>query len=380
MLSSVAAFSFLMFPLVILAEKHHLLVSTFSVDSIYSVEFDDESLTMSLIANNSAAAAGWITTNSARTFIYAAAWTSPGQVAAYTLNNNYTISLLDSIEGCDASGNPLYVSLLEEQNMILSAESTCSLVYGVDPTNGSFTSQIQVVDYNSSSFVHGIDPTPNGKFVFAADIDQDAVWGFSVDGNGTLVLGEITTAPSSSDGPRHVAFHPNSTYLYVLEQNGCNVDIYSIDNSTGALTYTNQTVATVPSANCTGYWADEVRLSADASILYASTRGRESTTDGFVQGYALSSDGGSFIIPSSDLTTSTTLFSYQTTTSGNSANAVNPAPSTIDVGGKYFVALTDSEIGFLAMLEYYPGNGSMVEVARLSLDDGGCCAASVWLD
>lgn len=63
MLSSVAAFSFVVFPLLALAEKHHLLVSTFSVDSIYSVEFDDESLTMSLIANNSATAAGWITTN-----------------------------------------------------------------------------------------------------------------------------------------------------------------------------------------------------------------------------------------------------------------------------------------------------------------------------
>lgn len=286
MLTSVAAFSFLMFPLVALAEKHHLLVSTFSVDSIYSVEFDDESLAMSLIANNSATAAGWITTN-VRDFEFLcihpltfaslfpvcshlhirrcmdksrssrsvsifygsqhAAHAAQMFLRSYTLNSNYTISMLDSIDGCDASGNPLYVSLLEEQNVIFSAESTCSLVYGVDPTNGSFTSQIQVVDYNSSSFVHGIDHTPNGKFVFAADIDQDAVWGFSVDGNGTLVLGDITTAPSSSDGPRHVAFHPDSTYLYVLEQNGCNVDIYSIDNSTGALTYTNQTVATVPS-------------------------------------------------------------------------------------------------------------------------------------
>lgn len=122
------------------------------------------------------------------------------------------------------------------------------------------------------------------------------------------------------------------------------------------------------------YWADEVRVSPSERYLYCSTRGLEPTTKGWVAVFALSQDG----LPVSD----TPLDVYETATSGGWANAVQPAPGEYNEEGIEYVALTDSEEGFVSVLAF--DGKKVTEVARAKLeylDDGKVvgAATAVWL-
>jgi len=124
------------------------------------------------------------------------------------------------------------------------------------------------------------------------------------------------------------------------------------------------------------YWADEVRLSRTSSppkYLYASTRGLEKGTKGYVAVFSLD-DAGQINGEALDM--------YETETSGGLANAVEPAPEGGD--GVEYIALTDSEEGYVFVLSFDETERRLKEVARgkLGEDDQGKvigAATAVWL-
>ena len=52
-------------------------------------------------------------------------------------------------------------------------------------------------------------------------------------------------SPAAQDGPRHYVFHPNNSSVYVSNEQGSSVTVYSLDSATGTLT-AGQTVTTLP--------------------------------------------------------------------------------------------------------------------------------------
>lgn len=140
------------------------------------------------------------------------------------------------------------------------------------------------------------------------------------------------------------------------------------------------------------FWADEVRTSlsdgAKPRYLYASTRGLEKGKRGYVAVYALTEDGRIDGTASSSSSSSLTasqrqggderypglLDMYTTPTSGGWANAVQPGPT---VNGIEYLALTDSEEGFVFVLSW--DGKKIAEVARVHLGDGEGAATAVWL-
>lgn len=128
------------------------------------------------------------------------------------------------------------------------------------------------------------------------------------------------------------------------------------------------------------FWADEVRTSlsdgAKPKYLYASTRGLEEGKKGYVAVYALDEDGRIDTSSQSgaDERYAGLLDMYTTPTSGGWANAVQPGP-TID--GVEYLALTDSEEGFVFVLSW--DGKKITEVARVNLGDGEGAATAVWL-
>lgn len=117
------------------------------------------------------------------------------------------------------------------------------------------------------------------------------------------------------------------------------------------------------------YWADEVRLSLRAdnpSILFASTRGLESGTKGWLAAFALD-ESGLFANTES-------LCFWRTPTSGGWANAIEPAPFHQEE--REYLALTDSEEGQVMIVAWEKRQFSLVATAELP--EGGA-ATSQWL-
>lgn len=241
----------------------------------------------------------------------------------------------------------------------------------VDQNTGALIETIQNYTNDEDSAVHGYAISPGSQFLFSADDAGNQLWSHSIDST----TGEVTfisklEAPSEGADPRKVAVHPNGTYIYVLLEGSSEVAVYTYDATTGVPTFTNVTYSLLPSSsyNTSLYWADEVALSPSGKYLWATTRGRSSGTLGYISAFTLTDDGA---IADQNLV-------VETSTSGGAANAVAPSPFS-----DRFVALTDSEVGFVEIWELAANASTATMIAHLDMIDNssgpGCCANAVWV-
>jgi 6-phosphogluconolactonase len=82
-------------------------------------------------------------------------------------------------------------------------------------------------------------------------------------------------AVTPGSGPRHVTFHPNGRWVYLVNEMGCTVTAFNWDSATGALAEF-QTITTLP-ADFTGpSTCAEILVHPNGKFLYASNRGHDS--------------------------------------------------------------------------------------------------------
>ena len=125
----------------------------------------------------------------------------------------------------------------------------------------------------TAPFVHSILPDPKNRFAIAADLGADKLVIYEMDlENGKLnEHAEIRVKPGS--GPRHLIFHPNGDYLYLINELNSTLNVYRYDSELGSLEEI-QTISTLPPD------FQGKNLCADLHIygtyLYASNRKHDS--------------------------------------------------------------------------------------------------------
>jgi carboxy-cis,cis-muconate cyclase len=240
----------------------------------------------------------------------------------------------------------------------------CGSVMSVDE-NGVLSEVVQNYTYKSTSGVHGMAMNSNSSFIYSADDAANTLWTHSIDKTtGELTYVSSIDGPVTGADPRHVAVHPEGQYLYVVLEGANELAQYSIDQTTGVPSFHNVTYSLIPSgAASPSYWSDEVALSFSNSYLWATSRARSINSTGYISAFSLASDGS----------IQSQLFLNATSSSGGTANSV--APSTFS---DQFVALTDSSVGFVQIWQLGSDGGSASVVARVDIEDGGCCANAVW--
>jgi len=345
----------------------------------------------------------WLALSRKKDFLYCTAWTKPSpSVAAYSVRNGgreiqflnaKPIKALSGYVCCDARHVYSVGGPTGEVFRIAGNGSIGDLVQEldfVDPqgTNMS-TARGEVAHGDFGGLRHGahsVDLSPDGRSLYVADIGRNCIWTYSIDqkaqyGEPPLKLANKHVAPRATDGPRHTEPHPNGKVLYSLQEHTSMVDLFSVDTDGVTLQHA-QGVKIIPAdKDPKHYWADEVRHStgpdsAKPRYLYASTRGLEAGTKGYVAVFKLRENG---MLESED-----PLCIWETPTSGGIANAIEPAPwrEGQGEGDAEYLAMTDSEEGWVFMLAF---DGKEVrEVARLNLgktEEGEVvkAATAVWL-
>ncbi|OMP89293.1 Carboxy-cis,cis-muconate cyclase [Diplodia seriata] len=364
----------LLLPSLVSATVHHLFVGTFSGANLYAVEFDDQTLSLSLAANISAHAAhAWIAFSHDKRALYAVedgGWTSYRVDNATSLTHTATLPLTGA--NCSSDRSIYVVGAAHPPYAVYGDPfGDCANVLSVDADTGALADVAQNVSYTTgTSGVHGMALSPDGRFLYSADDSGNAVWTHAVDAaTGVLTEVESSAAPVEGANPRHAAVHPDGGYLWVVLEEANELAQYTLDKETGKPVFDNVTYPLIPESelanNTANYWSDDVAVAASGHFLWASARSRDETAPGYISGYQLSPTTGAIVKQ---------LFLTNTTTSGGSANAVTPAPFSDE-----FVALTDTQEEFVQVWRYVNGTKAEV-VARLDLQDGGCCANAVWLD
>jgi 6-phosphogluconolactonase len=81
-------------------------------------------------------------------------------------------------------------------------------------------------------------------------------------------------------GPRHLAFHPNGSYLYIVNELNSTLTACSYNGSDGTITLLN-TVSTVEESHEGMKYPAAVRVHPNGKFVYASTRGENSCISAF---------------------------------------------------------------------------------------------------
>ena len=82
-------------------------------------------------------------------------------------------------------------------------------------------------------------------------------------------------APQAPDGPRHYCFHPNKSLVYVSNEQGSSVTVYSLDGSNGTLT-PGQTVTTLPQGFTGPNTCSQIQIHPQGLSLHVGNRGHNS--------------------------------------------------------------------------------------------------------
>ncbi|MEZ6058305.1 MAG: lactonase family protein [Planctomycetaceae bacterium] len=124
---------------------------------------------------------------------------------------------------------------------------------------------------------HSINLDLSGKRAFAADLGLDKVLIYNFDATaGTLTPNHPAAgvvAPGS--GPRHFDFHPTGKFAYVINEMGSTVTAFSYNSETGSLTEL-QTISTLPDDFKGNNSTADIHVHPSGRFLYGSNRGHDS--------------------------------------------------------------------------------------------------------
>lgn len=124
---------------------------------------------------------------------------------------------------------------------------------------------------------HSIKLDAANRFALACDLGADKVFVYRFDPTkGTLTPNEtpwFQTAPGA--GPRHLAFHPNGKWVYIVNELDCTLVAAAYDAERGVLKAL-QTETTLPAGGVEGNTCAEVVVHPTGKFVYASNRGHDS--------------------------------------------------------------------------------------------------------
>ncbi len=185
-----------------------------------------------------------------------------------------------------AGDDPCYVSVDKTTNWIAIANYTSGTlsVLPIKENGGldSATTVIQQTGYSvnterqTSPHMHCAIFSKDNKYLFAADLGTDKIMAYSFDEKN----GKLSEAASpfvmvkAGAGPRHLTFHPNNKYAYLIEELTGTISAYHYRNGSFALF---QNASALPPDYMGPIGSADIHVSADGKFLYASNRGESNT-------------------------------------------------------------------------------------------------------
>ena len=229
--------------------------------------------------------------------LYAVSEGGPGKgVNAYAFDA--AKGQLTFLNSGSAGGNgPCYISVNDAKTHVFTGNYGGGSLSATRLKNdGSLSVDAQVVQHEGSSanknrqdkpHVHAVVLSPDGRYLVVPDLGTDKVNIYRFNSDDTQPLSPATpafTSVNAGGGPRHLTFHPNGKYAYlVLEMEGA---VVAFDYKDGKLDEKQTITMLAPEFNGKVGAAD-IHVSPDGKFLYASNRGEANE----VVIYSIGADG-----------------------------------------------------------------------------------------
>ena len=263
----------------------YMLVGTYTTGTskgVYVYKFNEETGRTEYVSETEAVSPSYLAISTDERTVYAVAESGKNDAVAYAFAFDKMNGKLDLLnEQPINSASPCYISTDRAGRFVVTANYA-----GGDVTvfplsaDGSLQPLIQTISFEGSGsdtkrqdmpHLHCVVFSPDQHYLFAADLGTDQLHKYNVINDMPFLVPGNPAAfklePGS--GPRHLTFHPNSKYAYLINELSGAVTVFHY--SDGHLEPV-QYIASDTSEGVGGKGSADIHVSPDGKFLYASNR------------------------------------------------------------------------------------------------------------
>ena len=203
-----------------------------------------------------------------------------GGVAAFSINETGELSFIN--QQLSPGAAPCYISVDAKNQYLFSANYHKGIVEShlLNRNDGSILPAASSIKHQG----RGPDPrqdkarchysrfTPDGKVLAVIDLGIDALITYQVHDDATLTKVKLLPLKAGS-GPRHLEFHPNGRFAYLLTE--LSSEVIVLDYEDGRFTE-KQYISTIPEDFKENNQCSAIHISSDGRFVYAGNRGHNS--------------------------------------------------------------------------------------------------------
>lgn len=213
-------------------------------------------------------------------------------VVAYQIDRSGKVPALKAINALEiGDGGSAHVAVDATGKTLLTAQYGGGSVAAFSLNeDGSLSERTELINHEGGSGVvagrqdashaHWVGFSPDNRFAFVPDLGLDKVMVYRVDADQASLQPAGFGKVPAGGGPRHMKFHPNGKWIYVLNELALSVTVFEYDAETGKMTPI-QTIPTVPKtllAKEQFKSASEIRVHPSGKFVYSANRGHDTIT------------------------------------------------------------------------------------------------------
>ena len=211
-------------------------------------------------------------------FGYSVDESKDGRVVAYAIDQ--TTGMLTRLNDAPVMGfGPTYIALDRTGKWALSAcwagGETASIAVNPIGADGKVGPPADRRMFPVNAYAHFITTDPTNRFVFASINGQSYVAQYRFDAATGKLTENDPPRVMRPGGPRHMAFHPNGKFAYLINEQGNTVTAYRFDDTTGLLSQL-QDIPTLPAGFTGTNSTAHILVHRSGKFVYGSNRGHDS--------------------------------------------------------------------------------------------------------
>ncbi|TMM32023.1 lactonase family protein [Polaribacter aestuariivivens] len=203
-----------------------------------------------------------------------------GFISAFKIEKD-TLQLINKAE--TGGANPCFVAINNDNYIVtanysggnvglLKADNSGKLapLLFVQQHSGKGTTKRQESPHAHSAWFH-----PNKEKIISVDLGTNELWFSKIDTNKNELVftNQKTLKMADGAGPRHLTFHPNNKWIYVLNELNNTVSLVKEKND---VYFVDSSITTLPNDFTDFSKAADIHISDDGKFVYASNRGHNS--------------------------------------------------------------------------------------------------------
>jgi 6-phosphogluconolactonase len=275
-------------------DKIKLYIGTYtngSKEGIHLLNMDPSSGALHKIADAVAEEASYLAMSPSGNYLYAVSEISDfegresGAINAFSVDKE--TGVLNHINTTKSGGAaPCYITHLRKKSKLLLTANYegGNVVMNSIGSNGEVNPVICSQSHSGigpnkerqqAPHAHCVITDPDENFVFAVDLGADKIFIYKLDADKKRLSPHkiMHTAPGA--GPRHLIFHPNGRFAYLINELDSTITVYYYHNKDGELEEIENKSA-VPGDFHGNNQCAEIKISQDGKYLYGSNRGHDS--------------------------------------------------------------------------------------------------------